>query len=111
MMGFWDRFDISWTMWKQSALCCRQIATATPHNSVFTGQMLFLTPSQQCQSSEVTVTWAMVSANQFFECWLHLVVRVNCLSGVHQSVCLVYYTDLNAVGQIILHISIYSKYM
>jgi len=24
----------------------------TPHHSIFTGQMLFLTPNQQCQSTE-----------------------------------------------------------
>ena len=44
---------ISWTICKQSAPCSRQITTPAPHHSkLFTGQMLFLTPSQQCQSTE-----------------------------------------------------------
>jgi len=28
-----------------------QITTPTPHHSIFTGRMLFLTPNQQCQST------------------------------------------------------------
>jgi len=52
MMGFWDGSGISWTTCKQSALCSRQITTPTPHHSIFTGRMLFLTPNQQCQSTE-----------------------------------------------------------
>jgi len=43
---------ISWTICKQSALRSRQITTPTPHHSIFTGWMLFLTPNQQCQSTE-----------------------------------------------------------
>jgi len=35
-----------------SAPRSRQITTPTPHRSIFTGRMLFLTPSQQCQSTE-----------------------------------------------------------
>jgi len=30
----------------------RQITTPTPHQSIFTGRMLFLTPNQQCQTTE-----------------------------------------------------------
>ena len=30
----------------------RQTTTTTPHHTIFTGQMLFLTPNQQCQSTE-----------------------------------------------------------
>jgi len=41
---------ISWTICKQFAPRFRQITTPTPHHSVFTGRMLFLPPSQQCQS-------------------------------------------------------------
>jgi len=71
MIGFWDavasagmdlneaRDDwvlgcsgISWTICKQS--CSRQITTPAPHHSMFTGQMLFLTPNQQCESTEGT---------------------------------------------------------
>ena len=50
--GFWDGSGISWTICKQSAPCSRQIATPTPHHSIFTGQMLFLMPSQKCQSTD-----------------------------------------------------------
>jgi len=42
-MGFWDGMQ------------CHQLdyyATPTPHHSMFTGQVLFLTPNQQCQSTE-----------------------------------------------------------
>ena len=44
--------DISWTICTQSAPRSRQITTSTPHYSIFTGRMLFLTPNQQCQSTE-----------------------------------------------------------
>jgi len=44
---------ISWTICKQSAPCSRQITTPTPHHSMFTGRMLFLTPSQQYQSTHI----------------------------------------------------------
>jgi len=53
MMG-WDGSGISRTICKQSAPYCRQITTPTPHQSIFTGQMFFLTPDQQCQSTEGT---------------------------------------------------------
>jgi len=44
---------ISWAICnKQSAPRCRQITTPTPHHPIFTGWMLFLTPNQQCQSTE-----------------------------------------------------------
>jgi len=45
MTGFWDA--VSWTICKQSAPRSRQITTPTPHHSIFTGRMLFLTPNQQ----------------------------------------------------------------
>ena len=48
-MGFWDGSGISWTICKQFAPCSRQITTPSPHQSIFTDWMLFLTPSQQCQ--------------------------------------------------------------
>jgi len=37
---------------KQSAARSRLVTTPTPHHSVFTGRMLFLTRNQQCQSTE-----------------------------------------------------------
>ena len=48
--GVFGCSGISWTICKQSAPRCRQITTPTRHCSFFTGQMLFLTPNQQCQS-------------------------------------------------------------
>jgi len=54
MRGLWDDTGISWTTCKQSARSrrSRQITTLTPHHSIFTGRTLFLTPNQQCQSTE-----------------------------------------------------------
>jgi len=52
MMGFWGGIGISWMICKQSAPWSRQITTPTPHRSIFTGWMLFLTPNEQCQSTE-----------------------------------------------------------
>jgi len=51
MMGVWDGSGISWTICKQYAPCSRQTTTQTRHHSIFTDQMLFLTPSQQRQST------------------------------------------------------------
>jgi len=45
---------ISWTMCKSFASRCRQITMPVPHHSVFTGQMPFLLPNQQCQTIEST---------------------------------------------------------
>ena len=42
---------ISWAICK-SAPRSRQITMPAPHHSVFTGRMPFLTPNQQCQSTE-----------------------------------------------------------
>jgi len=52
MMGFRDGSGISWTICKQSAPRSSQITTPTPHQSIFTGGMLFLLPNQQRQSTE-----------------------------------------------------------
>jgi len=54
MTGFGASIGISWTMilFKQSAPRSRQITTPTPHHSMITGGVLFLTPNQQCQSTE-----------------------------------------------------------
>ena len=52
MTGFWDGSGISWTICRQSAPCSRQMTTQTPHHSIFTGWMLFLTPNRQHQSTE-----------------------------------------------------------
>ena len=45
-----------WTICKLSAPPSRQKTTPTPHHSIFTGRMLFLTPNQQCQSTRVNPT-------------------------------------------------------
>ena len=53
-MGFRDGRGSSWTICKQSAPRSRQTTTQTPHRSIFTGQVLFLKPNQQHQSTEGT---------------------------------------------------------
>jgi len=76
-MGFWDGSRISWTICKQSAPRSRQITTTTPHHSIFTGRLLFLTPDQQCRSTEGTECGAnnetrrvrTVSIEQRTNCW------------------------------------------
>jgi len=55
MVWFEDGSGISWTIGKQSAPLSRHITTPTPHHSIFTGQMLFLTPKQQCQGTLVVI--------------------------------------------------------
>ena len=50
--GVWGYNGFGWTICKQSAPRCGQITTPTPHHSIFTGRVLFLTPSQQCQQTE-----------------------------------------------------------
>ena len=45
----WQQLDL---ICKQSAPRSRQITTPTPHHPVSTGRTLFLTPNQQCQSTE-----------------------------------------------------------
>jgi len=39
-------------MCKSFAAHCRQITTPAPHHLIFSGQMFFLMPNQQCQSTE-----------------------------------------------------------
>jgi len=46
--GVWDGSGICWTICKQSVPRSREITTPTPF---FTGCMLFLMPSQLCQST------------------------------------------------------------
>ena len=50
--GVWDGSGISWTVCKQPAPRSRRRTTPTPHHSIFTGRMLFLTPNQQFQSTK-----------------------------------------------------------
>ena len=51
-MGFWGGSRIIWTICKQSVPRSRQITTPTPHHSIFTGRMLFLTTGQRHQGTE-----------------------------------------------------------
>ena len=56
---FWSKrwsggSGISWTICKSFALRSSQITTPVPHHSFFTGQMPFLPPKQQRQSTEGT---------------------------------------------------------
>ena len=54
---------ISWTICKSFAPHSRQITTPVPHHSIFfTGRMLFLTPNQQCQSTEGQVSKCRLNA-------------------------------------------------
>jgi len=53
MDPLWGGSSISWTIYKSFAPHSRQIAMPAPHH-FFTGWMLFVTPNQQCQSTEGT---------------------------------------------------------
>jgi len=48
---------INWTICKSFAPRSRQITMPVPHHSVFTGQMSFLPPNQQRQSTEGNKHW------------------------------------------------------
>ena len=55
MMRFQDGSGISWTICKQSAPCSTEITTPTVQHLItqfFADWMLFLTPNQQCHSTE-----------------------------------------------------------
>jgi len=69
MVGFCDGSGISWTICKQSAPPSRQTTTPTPHHSIFTSRMLFLTPNQQCQSTHTRLT-AHCLPSVLWCCWL-----------------------------------------
>jgi len=53
---------ISWTICKRSVPHSRQLITPIPHHSIFTGRTLFLTPNQQCQSTEGNSQAAIISS-------------------------------------------------
>jgi len=54
-MEFWHGSGISWTIkCKQSDPHSREITSPTFRHTIFTGRKLFLTPGQQCQSTEGT---------------------------------------------------------
>jgi len=70
---------ISRTICTSFAPCSRQITTPAPHHFIFTGRMLFLTPNQQCQSTEdrskhwrkFTVTCDLAKICMLFFCFGH----------------------------------------
>jgi len=56
MTRFGDSSGICWTTCKQSAPHSRQITTPTPHQSMFTGRMLFMMPNQQSTQQIVNMS-------------------------------------------------------
>jgi len=74
---------ISWAVCK-SAPRSRQITMPAPHHSVFTGQMPFLPPNQQHQSTECSTTRNYSHQN----CRVHNEFTHCCrnhLAGMHES--------------------------
>jgi len=53
---WWGGSGISWTICKSYAPRSRQMTMPVPHHTVFTGQMPFLPPNQQYQSTEGSST-------------------------------------------------------
>jgi len=94
---------ISWTIYKQSAPPSRQITTPTPHHSIFTGRMLFVTTSQQDKCIEGR--WCDVSCVKIQNCLYMLIFlqlparRLYYLSGTSKITALksVQQQRLNAV--------------
>ena len=85
---------ISWAIYR------RQITIPTPHHSIFTGRMLFLTPSQQCQSTEGTVFKNFNINNSYIPArWnLWLLCGVNCSA----CECVVQDRDINKVSETVV---------
>jgi len=52
MTGFWDAMASAGPHANNLHLASDRLTTPTTHHSSFTGRMLFLTPNQQCQSTE-----------------------------------------------------------
>jgi len=65
---------------------CKQVTTPSPH--LFIGWMLFLTPNQQCQSTESNCTSKLKLSKSTFEVCLHvkLLLLNFCLIGFAVSV-------------------------
>jgi len=62
IMGFWDVVALAGPYANNPNLApeTRQITTLTPHHSIFTGRMLFLTPNGEYQSTEVGLQVAYI---------------------------------------------------
>jgi len=73
---WWGGNGINWTMYKSFASHSRQITMPVPYHSVFTGQMPFLSPNQQCGSAEGNSTVVFVNFVLLMYvvagCWLQL---------------------------------------
>ena len=60
-----DGGGISWTIGKQSVPRSRQITTPTPHHSIFTGGMFFVTPNRRkyrLSVDEILAGWSRHSS-------------------------------------------------
>ena len=77
---------ISWVIYKQSALHSRQTTTPTPHHSIFTDRMLFLTPNQHCQSTEGLLINTYAEINSQVSNYLRI---YSALSMSHWTFCYV----------------------
>jgi len=77
---------------KQSVPRSRRITSPTPHHSTVTGQMLFLMPNQQCQSTEGTNLKYV----------LKYVHETNALSHSNLSVPIRLETDRQAEGHLVV---------
>ena len=82
-MRHWDSSGTSWTICKQSAPCSIQITKPTPHHSIFTGQILFLTPNKQCYSIEGT--HLIILTQSKYQWRSDLQSEVNNLNGDEES--------------------------
>ena len=65
IIGFWDAVASVGPYANNLHLAPDRITTPTPHNLIFTGQMLFLTPNQQCQSTELKLKIIIIVINLY----------------------------------------------
>jgi len=80
MMGFWTDSGISWTICKQYAPRSRQITTPTPHQSIFTGQVLFLCPTNSDKALKATTATRIQNTktetgDQSVHIYMYLIIR------------------------------------
>jgi len=73
---------------KQSAPRSRQITAPTPHRSIFTGRMLFLTPNQVVKALKAS-THVRMRRKYFCHCPHRSVLRKCVCLSVRSSVCTV----------------------
>ena len=97
---------ISCTIFKQSAPRSGEITTQTPHHSTFTGRMLFLTPNQQCQSTEWHTRCMCIWCNCYV-CDKVDPCRFGPPCSSHQILATPLFSKDHFAEQIICHISIH----